>query len=104
MLPCDGCDNALPGAPQAPALVRFYATPPLRIYLVDMPYTPAPGQPPVTTPQAEIDEIVSFLRRTYPAAALQISSGEPPHISRAARDLPSGVDSVGVLGAGSGSA
>ncbi len=78
MLPCDGCDNALPGAPQAPALVRFYATPPLRIYLVDMPYTPAPGQPPVTTPQAEIDGIVSFLRRTYPAAALQITQASLP--------------------------
>ena len=70
-LPCDGCDN--PG-PTGPALSRFHTTPPLRIELVSIPYLIPPDRQTVHEPtQSDFDHLVSWLKRAYPAADVQVT-------------------------------
>jgi hypothetical protein len=75
-LPCIDCDNPgvdpLPGQPAAgPALVRFHTVPPLRIWLIGVPYMSGGTQ--VTPRQRDFDMLVSWLRRAYPSADVQIT-------------------------------
>ena len=65
-IPCVECDNAT----VSPALVRFRTVPPLRIWLLRVPFTPRAGGTPVEPSQTQIDMIDSWLERAYPTAAV----------------------------------
>jgi hypothetical protein len=74
-LACIQCDNpgpAGPGPPSGPALVRFHSVPPLRIWLIGVPYMTGPSTQ-VTPRQLDFDMLVSWLRRAYPSADVQIT-------------------------------
>jgi hypothetical protein len=73
--PCIGCDNPglpVPPGPPSPALVWFHTVPPLRIWLVGVPYMTGPTTT-IMPRQFDFDMLVSWLRRTYPSADVQIT-------------------------------
>jgi hypothetical protein len=79
--PCDACENIGPlGFPPVPgpAQVRFHAVPPLRIWLISMPYRLSPSGAPLTPAQAEIDAVASIFRRMYPTADVQVNQATLP--------------------------
>ena len=67
--PCDGCEN--PGV-GGPATVNFHTVPPLRIFLVGVPYTTIAGATNAPR-QLDFDLLASWLRRVYPSAEVQIT-------------------------------
>ncbi len=70
-LPCDGCDNPFTGS-TTPAKYRFFTVPPLRIWLVRVPYQQAPRDHRAIVPtQNDIDMLASWLRRAYPTAEVR---------------------------------
>ena len=69
-LPCDGCDNPFTGG-VAPAMYRFHAVPPVRIWLVRVPYMPSPAATQVVPSQTDINMLASWLRRAYPTAEVR---------------------------------
>jgi hypothetical protein len=79
--PCDGCENVSPiGLPPVlgPSPVRFHQLPPLRLYLISMPYRPSPNATPVTPSQLAIDSAASTARRMLPAADLRVTQASLP--------------------------
>jgi hypothetical protein len=68
-LPCIDCDNHFPSG--APAVKTFYEVPPVRIWLVRVPYTPTPGAAPNVPSQFDISMLASWLRRAYPTAEVR---------------------------------
>jgi hypothetical protein len=75
-LPCIDCDNPgpqpLPGQPApGPALVRFETAPPVRVWIVGVPYLNGTTQ--VTPRQLDFDMLTSWLRRAYPTADVQVT-------------------------------
>ena len=68
-LPCVDCDNHFPSG--APAVKTFYDVPPVRIWLVRVPYTPTPGAAPNVPSQFDISMLASWLRRAYPTAEVR---------------------------------
>jgi hypothetical protein len=79
--PCDDCDNVsavgIPPVP-GPSTVRFHDAPPLRVWLVGMPYRPSPNGTPITPSQLEIDTAASLLRRMYPTAQVRVNQASLP--------------------------
>jgi hypothetical protein len=76
-LPCIDCNNPgvdpLPGQPaQGPALVRFHTVPPLRVWLIGIPYMKG-ASTQVMPRQLDFDMLASWLRRAYPTADVQIT-------------------------------
>jgi hypothetical protein len=76
-LPCLDCDNpgvqGLPGQPPpGPPLAWFHTVPPLRIWLVGVPYMTGSGKL-VSPRQRDFDMLASWLRRAYPSADVQIT-------------------------------
>src|SRR3954454_12620736 len=69
-LPCDGCDNPFSGG-VAPAMYRFHGVPPLRIWLVRVPYMPSPTATQRVPSQTDINMLASWLRRAYPTAEVR---------------------------------
>ncbi len=66
-LPCTGCDN-----PGFLGTVRFHTVPPVRIWLVRVPYQRAPRDHRAVVPtQNDIDMLASWLRRAYPTAEVR---------------------------------
>ena len=49
----------------------FYEVPPVRIWLVRVPYTPTPGAAPNVPSQFDISMLASWLRRAYPTAEVR---------------------------------
>jgi hypothetical protein len=79
--PCDGCENASAiGIPpvSGPSPVRFHEAPPLRVWLIGMPYRPSPNATPAVPAQLEVDTVASMLRRMYPTADVQITQAMLP--------------------------
>ena len=81
--PCDDCDNRGPlGQPPGqigPSTVRFHETPPVRLWLVSMPYKLKPSDTiPIVPSQTEVDTVASVIRRMYPAADVQITQMRMP--------------------------
>lgn len=68
-LPCVDCDNHFPSG--APAVKTFYDVPPVRIWLVRVPYIPTPGAAPNVPTQFDISMLASWLRRAYPTAEVR---------------------------------
>lgn len=68
-LPCVDCDNHFPSG--APAVKTLYEVPPVRIWLVRVPYTPTPGAAPNVPSQFDISMLASWLRRAYPTAEVR---------------------------------
>ncbi len=79
-LPCNGCANfefTFP-ATFGPAEVELRTSPPLRLMIVDAPYT-LPGSPAAILPrQVDVDLLTSWLRRAYPTSDIQIRRGTLP--------------------------
>ena len=79
--PCDGCENTgtvgFPPVP-GPSTVRFHEVPPLRVWLVGMPYRTSPNGTPLTPSQTEFDSVASLLRRMYPTADVQVNQATLP--------------------------
>lgn len=69
-LQCQGCDNALANGGN-PAFVTFQTVPPVRIWLVSVPWEPTPGATPNMPRQFDIDMLASWLRRAYPTAEVR---------------------------------
>ena len=65
-LPCAGCENPFPGG--GPAVKTFHEVPPVRVWLVNVPWRSSPGATPITPTQFDIDMLASWLRRAYPTA------------------------------------
>ena len=75
-LSCIDCENpgipGLPGQPlPGPATVRFHTVPPVRLWLVGVPYMNGITQ--VTPRQLDFDMLISWLRRAYPTADVQVT-------------------------------
>jgi hypothetical protein len=73
-LACDYCDNPAAGpviGSPAPPLVQFHTVPPLRIWLVGVPSRRAGTD--IAPRQLDFDMLVSWLRRVYPSADVQIT-------------------------------
>lgn len=85
--PCDDCDNPLFQSPTG-ATVTFQRVPPLRVWLVGVPFTPAAGGGAVSPRQKDFDFLASWLRRAYPASEVQITQAALPVSS----DQPGFVD------------
>jgi hypothetical protein len=68
-LPCIDCDNHFPSG--APAVKTFYEVPPVRVWLVRVPYMPTPGAAPNVPSQFDISMLASWLRRAYPTAEVR---------------------------------
>ncbi len=68
-LPCIDCDNHFPSG--APATKTFHAVPPVRIWLVRVPYIPSPGAAANVPTQFDISMLASWLRRAYPTAEVR---------------------------------
>lgn len=68
-LPCDDCDNHFPSG--APATKTFYEVPPVRVWLVSVPYVPTPGAAPNMPSQFDVSMLASWLRRAYPTAEVR---------------------------------
>ena len=76
--PCDDCENRGPlGQPPGqlgPSTIRFHDTPPVRLWLVSMPYKLKPSDTiPIVPAQLEIDGVASLIRRMYPSADVQVT-------------------------------
>ena len=82
-LPCNDCDNHFPSG--APATKTFYEAPPVRIWLVRVPYAPTPGAAPNVPSQFDISMLASWLRRAYPTAEVRDTQVSMPTQARAAR-------------------
>jgi hypothetical protein len=90
-LPCNGCDNPFTDS-LTPASYRFYAVPPVRIWLVRVPYKATPTSTTSVAPtQNDIDMLVSWLKRTYPTAEVSDTQVWMP----VQNDHPQVVDSTG---------
>ena len=82
-LPCIACENVF-GTP-TPATVTFRAVPPLRIFLVSVPYRTAAGA--TNSPrQLDVDLLASWLRRVYPSAEVQITQASLQALNRPPTD------------------
>jgi hypothetical protein len=80
--PCDGCENSgptgtLPGG-IGPAFVNFHRIPPMRLVVVSMPWLPSGSNTPNIPSQVEIDNVVDFVKRMYPASEIQVSRATMP--------------------------
>jgi hypothetical protein len=74
-LPCVQCDNW--GGIQA--TVSFHRVPPLRIWLVAVPWTPGDGHNgPISPRQKDFDMLTSWLKRAYPASDVRITQAALP--------------------------
>ncbi len=71
---CRECDNIDGNGPSAvgPAFVEFRTSPPLRLTLVDIPYTFGAPATTARTRQLDFDMFSSWLRRAYPTSDTQI--------------------------------
>lgn len=74
VLPCQYCDNY--GGQSA--TVTFHRVPPLHIWLVGIPYTPAKHNGPISPRQKDFDMLVSWLKRAYPTAEVQATQSALP--------------------------
>jgi hypothetical protein len=70
-IPCDGCAN--PNVSGAPDIVRFHQVPPLRLWLIQVPYQPTPGGTTFMPTQNDLDMLASWLRRAYPTAEVRVT-------------------------------
>ena len=68
-IPCDGCVN--PNASGLPDIIRFHRVPPVRVWLIRVPYQPTPGGTTFTPTQNDLDMLASWLRRAYPTAEVR---------------------------------
>ena len=66
-LQCVGCDNPFLGN-TVPATKTFHQVPPVRIWLVSVPYRANASSPTFTPSQFDVDMLASWLRRAYPTA------------------------------------
>jgi hypothetical protein len=74
-LPCVNCDNW--GG--ISATVSFHRVPPLRIWLVGVPWTPGDGHNgPINPRQKDFDMLTSWLKRAYPASDVQVTQAALP--------------------------
>jgi hypothetical protein len=74
-LACVNCDNW--GG--IPATVSFHRVPPLRIWLVGVPWTPGDGHNgPINPRQKDFDMLTSWLKRAYPASDVQVTQSALP--------------------------
>ncbi len=74
-LPCVNCDNW--GG--ISATVSFHRVPPLRIWLVGVPWTPGDGHNgPISPRQKDFDMLASWLKRAYPASDVEITQAALP--------------------------
>jgi hypothetical protein len=73
-LNCKNCDNW--GG--ISATVSFHRVPPLRIFLVGIPFTPATGNGPVNPRPKDFAFLASWLRRAYPTAEVQVTQSALP--------------------------
>ena len=86
LLPCAGCDNPrLPGPP-GPAMVRFKAPTPLRIWLVSIPYRTSATGPVIAPDTFDVDMLASYLRRAFPSSDIRITRAMMPTQSRRPTD------------------
>lgn len=72
--PCIACENSFAG----PSTVNFHRVPPIRLWLVSVPYRPAPGATPNLPTRVDLDLLASWLRRVYPSAEVQITEATMP--------------------------
>ena len=78
-LPCNGCANfSFNPGPFGPDQVDFRISPPLRLMIVDAPFTQPPSTTPVMPRQLDVDMLSSWLRRAYPTSDIQIRRGTLP--------------------------
>jgi hypothetical protein len=65
-IPCDRCAN--PNASGLPDIIRFHEVPPLRVWILRVPYQANATAPVITPAQNDVDMLVSWLERAYPTA------------------------------------
>lgn len=82
LLPCTGCANARDPGPPGPAMVRFKAPTPLRIWLVSIPYRTSATGPVISPDTFDVDMIASWLRRAFPSSDIRITLATMPTQSR----------------------